>query len=171
MTAALRASGDFYCKILYVPQNPVLYFSMWASGPPLDMLRRSAPVTTTNKKDAKAMQSNGTYRNSRYWLVSTHNVLWFYQYYGDIAPRFGVQIHDAQATIVKEKRRSTRFVNLYLPDGRTWLLDFTSKAEALRFEAAINENRKVHTEGKSIYIKASEANTPVPDMGFPIVYF
>lgn len=169
LIASFRALNDSSIRIRYHPQNPVLYFCMWASGPPLDLLRRSQQVLS-NKKKPEALSGTGTYRNSRYWLATTHNVLWFYQYYGDNAPRFGVQIHESSAAVVKEKRRTTTLANLNLSDGRAWLLDFNSKADALRFEVAINENRKAH-QSRSIYIKSSEAMAPVPNLGFTVPFF
>ncbi|RYY87311.1 hypothetical protein EON63_04210 [archaeon] len=160
---------DMQIRLQYAPQNPVLYFCTWASGPPIDLLRRSVQHLN-NKKKQEAISGGGTYRNSKYWLCTTHNVLWFYQYYGDIAPRFGVQIHEASASMVKEKKHSTTLANLVLSDGRVWLLDFSSKSDAERFEVAVTENRKAHNS-KSIYIKSLDATVPVPELGFTVLFF
>jgi hypothetical protein len=167
---AIKANPDFSCRLLYHPQNPVLYVCMWALGPSLDLLRRSGTMLSTKKKP-EALSGSNSSRNSRYWLCTSHNVLWFYQYYGDTSPRFGVEIHEAQGLMVKEKKRSTTLGSLILSDGRTWLLDFATKADALRFEVAINENRRVHKEGSSMYIQAAEATRHVPDLGFTAAYF
>lgn len=94
----------------------------------------------------------------------------FFQYYGDIVPRFIADISDVVAKVERDKGRTTTLVNLIHPDGRVWLLEFQAKQDACKFEFAVNESRKAKNEAKgSKFLVTSEFYTPEMSFGFHIV--
>jgi hypothetical protein len=168
---------DFSVKFKYIPTNPVLTICQMISAPPLDILKRAAEAGVKHRRKVathqqKVASSDSTaslnvvntgivtnsvnYRNSRYWICLHQLKLYFYQYYGDAVPRLVSDVKDANVTVMRDKGRVTSLVNLTHSDSRSWVLEFGSKQEAVRFEVALMESKKAYYEGKSMYAKREE---------------
>ena len=166
--------NDFFVRLRYSPQNPVTSFCNMISAPPLDILKRAAEVgvkktrraptasqsttsiSNTAIPNAPGGSSSGNYRNSRYWICLHQLKLWFYQYYGDAAPRFASDVKDCACVVMLDKGHPTSLVTLIHNDQRTWVLEFPSRQEATKFEVALNESKKAVFESRSIYAKREE---------------
>lgn len=162
------------CSVNYFPQNNTSCMCRMIQGPPLDILRR--PADTSKKIGKITIPGNSTnnqpsnYRNSRYWLCLYKLKLMFFQYYGDIAPRFIADLSDVIAKVERDKGRTTSLVNLIHPDSRVWLLEFQTKQDACKFEFAVNESRKAKNEAKgSKFLNSADFYMPEPSFGFHIV--
>lgn len=154
--STLIEPNDFSMRFDYLPQNPVTAVCQMVFAPPLDILKRSAEVGMKKKKTSD-MSGGGSamYRNSRYWICLHKLKLWFFQYYSDASPRFMSDVSEATSNIVMDKGRPTSLINLVHADQRTWLLEFSSKQDAVRFDLALNESKKALTD-VSIYSDGKE---------------
>jgi hypothetical protein len=159
---------DFVTKMSYLPQNPITSLCMMLFAPPLDILKRSADLSVKKKKsDVSSGGSALMYRNSRYWMCFHGLKIWFYQYYTDASPRFGSDVTEATAVVLCDKGRRTSLINLIHSDQRSWLLEFSTKQDASKFELALSESKKALSD-QSIYSNGIEFEEQNFDFNIPI---
>lgn len=112
-----------------------------------------------------ASQSSGNYRASQYWMALYNLKLLFYQFHGDIEPRFSVELHDVHVILSKEVGRTYCMVSLQFSDGRIWHLEFNDRKSAVLFDIAIHESKKAYRENNSIYMRQEDFSDDV-SIGF-----
>ena len=87
-----------------------------------------------------------------FFVVVADFKLFFYQFFGDAAPRLIAPIKDATAVINKSLPNTVQIV---MADRRKWALEFTSSFDACKLCFAIHESKKILENGNSLFMKES----------------
>lgn len=135
-------------EVRYSALSHVTSFCCFIYGPPLDVLRKPSEAYSANTGSKRGgMQSE---RKSRWWLAVAEMNILFYQYFGDLRPRYCCALIDCTATPVGELG-----VVLSFNDRRKWYLEFKQVHEVNRFIFSVTESRKA-SEGNSMYYKSAK---------------
>jgi hypothetical protein len=125
----------------------------------------STAAASASAAAVAAAQSSGNYRASQYWMVLYNLRLLFYQFHGDMEPRFSLELQDVNIILSKEVGRTYCMVSLQFSDGRIWHLEFNDRKSAVLFDTAVLESKKALRENNSIYMRQDDFSDDV-SIGF-----
>jgi hypothetical protein len=142
------------CELYYAPLKPFMHFCQSITAPQLGYLKRPPEVSAVlNIKKTKTVASSMgasqllTTRTSVWWVCMIGAKLYFYQFYGDSAPRLISDVIDATAIQGRDKNGAkTGFVSLIHKDARMWPMLFPTAATADEFANSIAAMRKLVEE-------------------------
>lgn len=142
--------------------NPVGSVCMTAFGPRLDLLRRKADYYT---RYGSTIEEGKEKRGWKWWLCVSECRMYFYQYYGDMNPRYVSDVRYAQAC-VPEKSRDDNVVLIKHSDGRVWRLLLGSVLDANRLLFAITEASLVARGKPSQFLRTPFGSQLLPQRSF-----
>jgi hypothetical protein len=134
--------------IRYNALSVITSFCSFAYGPPLEFLRKPGEMFNLLSNSAAAKRGViAPERKTRWWICVVEMNILFYQYFGDVRPRYSASVVDCTATVTGDLT-----VQLLYNDRRRWCFDFQSLCDVNLFVFTITESKKAF-EGSSIYFR------------------
>lgn len=124
----------------------------------------NATAAAASSADIAASQT-GNYRASQYWMALYNLRLLFYQFHGDIEPRYALDLSDVHVILSKDRGRTYSMVSLQFSDGRLWHLEFNDRKSAVFFDIAVHESKKALRDNNSMYMRQDDFSDDV-SIGF-----
>eukprot|EP01033_Poteriospumella_lacustris_P015855 gene15855-11348_t len=100
-----------------------------------------------------------------YWMALYNLRLLFYQFHGDIEPRYALDLSDVHVILSKDRGRTYSMVSLQFSDGRLWHLEFNDRKSAVFFDIAVHESKKALRDNNSMYMRQDDFSDDV-SIGF-----
>lgn len=125
----------------------------------------STSATAVGSSADIAASQTGNYRASQYWMALYNLRLLFYQFHGDIEPRYSLDVSDVHVILSKDRGRTYSMVSLQFNDGRLWHLEFNDRKSAVFFDIAVHESKKALRDNNSIYMRQDDFSDDV-SIGF-----
>ena len=150
----LSSSSSADAVLVFRVPNVVGCFCGMVTAPPLDLLRRPPEeFAATKSKIEKSSKKEGSHnaRTSQWWLCLMNCQLFFYQYFGDMTPRFVSDVSMACAICSKDAGM-THHVAVLHADKRNWNIEFSDHMTARKFSFALNESAKAFRKEKTMYV-------------------
>jgi hypothetical protein len=145
-------STRFSCLFYFIPLNVVGSMCCVVYGPRLDLLRRKGDYF---KKFGNVIEEGKEKRGWKWWLVLAEGKLYFYQYFGDMNPRYISDLTGAVAYQAEPTRGGpSDCVVLRHLDGRLWRMGFVSSHEMHKFLHAVKESTVVLRGEPSMYLRS-----------------
>jgi hypothetical protein len=147
-------------RMIFAPRCPISTVCAWATGPPLDVLRKVTDITKLNKN--KNMLNNRLLamsaveqqsRKRRWWIILSDLKLYFFEQYGDPKPKIIADILNISLSPRKIDNNCLTFV---FPDQRIWQFEFAMLNEATSFEFAVLETQRCINDGGSQFLRLAD---------------